>query len=99
MKSNLTIWLINHLTRLNQDKKVSKSGHEWLTSEIRCLTNEKTSSNQSYNPFFMLWNWENLTEDKVHLTTYDLKQIINILSRLVMNLCDYESALLWNKKH
>lgn len=99
MKSNLTIWLINHLTRLNQDKKVSKSGHEWLTSEIWCLEHEKTHAGQSYNPFFMLWNWQHLVDDKVHLTTYDLKMIIDILSGLVMTLCDYESPLLWNKKH
>ena len=98
MKSNLTIWLINNLNNVNEDSKVSKSGHEWLTHEINCLEAEKTKSGQSYNPFFMLWNLQHLVDDKVHLTTYDLKVIIHILSRLVMNLCDKESALLWNKK-
>lgn len=98
MKSNLTLWIINRLERLNEDKKISKSGHEWLSTEIRCLSNEKTSQGQSYNPFFFLWNLENLIEDKIHLTTYDLKSLVAIESRLILQLYDYDGKELWNKK-
>ena len=98
MKSTLTLWLINRLERLNEDKKISKSGHEWLSSEIRCLQNQKTAQGQEYNPFFFLWNLEHLIDDQVHLTTYDLKSLIGITSRLILQTYDYMDEALWNNK-
>ena len=98
MKSNLCTWIINKLQYLNQDKKISKSGHDWLTHEINALENEKTTLGQEYNPFFFMWNLQNLVEDKVHLTTYDLKKLVYILSTLIINICGYLDGELGTKK-
>ena len=99
MKTNLCIWLINKLQSADQDKKISKSGHEWLKTEIHSLETEKTPRNQEYNPFFFMWNLQHLIDDKVHLTTYDLKILIDILSTLIINICGYLDGDLGSKKN